>query len=95
MSELRMLDDSELTPQERATVDLVTRLVQTGNLRPLIEALRNGERGPEDARDALRMLADYDVDRLVQIGLDTLISEYVEDAGIAHQRRRVPNPDTP
>jgi hypothetical protein len=77
------------TPAERATADLVNELVASGNLRPLVEALRNGDRGPEDARDALRLLADLDVDRLVQIALDTLIVEYVEDPGLAHQPRRV------
>jgi hypothetical protein len=89
MGELRLIQDPDLTPGERATLDLVAGLVATGNLRPLIEALRNGDSGPEDARDVLRVLADYDVDRLVQIALDTLIREYVEDPGLAHQPRRV------
>jgi hypothetical protein len=91
MADLRLVDQ-KLTPAERATTELVQRLVATGNLRPLVEALRNGDTGPEDARDALRLLADYDVDRLVQIALDTLIAEYVEDPGLAHQSRRVENP---
>lgn len=93
MPDLQGVDDSELTPAERSNVDLVQRLVATGNLRPLIEALRNGDRGPEDARDALRLLADLDVDRLVQVALDTLITEYVEDPGMAHQSRRHPRSD--
>lgn len=90
MGDSRLVDDPELTPADRATIDLVTRLVATGNLRPLIEALRNGGRGPEDARDALRLLADLDVDRLVQIALGTLVIEYVTDLGPAHQTRRSP-----
>ena len=93
MGDLRLADDPELTPAERATIDLVAELVATGNLRPLVEALRQGERGPEEARDALRLLADLDVDRLVQIALDTLIIEYVPDPGLARQSRRVSDPD--
>jgi hypothetical protein len=93
MGELRLVEDAELTPAERATTALVSKLVATGHLRPLIEALRDGDTGPEDARDALRLLADYDVDRLVQIALDTLITEYIEDPGLAHQPRRVPHGD--
>jgi hypothetical protein len=46
---------------------------------PLIEMLRTGERGPEDARDVLTLLADLDSARLVRIALDTLISEHVDD----------------
>ena len=93
MSDLRLVHDAELTPRERATIELVTQLVDTGNLRPLIEALRNGDSGPEDAREALRLLADYDVDRLVQVALDTLITEYVDDPGMAHQPRRLSDAD--
>lgn len=93
MGDLRPVDDSELTPAERANAELVRRLVATGNLRPLVEALRNGDTGPEDAREALVLLADLDVERLVQIALDTLISEYLEEPGLAHQPRRVANPD--
>ena len=93
MADLQLVEDPGLTPAERASLDLVARLVATGNLRPLVETLRDGDRGPEDARDALRLLADFDVDRLVQIALDTLISEFVEDPGLAHQPRRVSDAD--
>ena len=93
MADLRLVDDPALTPAECSTIDLVSKLVATGNLHPLIDALRNGEHGPEDARDALRVLADLDVDRLVQIALDTLITEYVPDPGLAHQPRRVTDAD--
>jgi hypothetical protein len=93
MSEPRLVEDPELTPAERATAELVAKLVESGNLRPLIDALRSGDRGPEEARDALRLLADLDVDRLVQIALDTLITEYVEDPGLAYQPRRVSDAD--
>jgi hypothetical protein len=92
----------ELDPDDRKTLDLVLALRDTGNLHPLIERLRAGEIGPELARDALSLLADYDVELLVQVALDTLISEYVTDPGIAHQTRRetrsepdAPGPSTP
>jgi hypothetical protein len=70
-------------------VELAAQLRDSGNLHPLIARLRNGEVGPERARDALRILAELDVDLLVQITLDGLISAYLEDPGLAHQPRRV------
>lgn len=47
-----------------------------------------GDTGPERARDALRVLGDLDIELLVQLALDTLIDQYVEDPGVAHQTRR-------
>lgn len=82
------MEEPELTPEEQQTIDLVVVLITSGNLHPLIARLRDAELGPERARDALRVLAEYDVNMLVQIALDTLISEYVEDPGTAHQTRR-------
>jgi len=82
------VDDPTLTPEEQTTLELVAALRDTGNLHPLIARLRAGEVGPELARDALRALADYDIDLLVQIALDTLITEYINDPGLAHQTRR-------
>ncbi len=79
----------DLPLEEQATLDLVTQLVATGNLHPLIARLRNGELGPESARDALRTLAELDPDLLVQITLDGLVTTYLEDPGLAHQPRRV------
>lgn len=78
----------DLSPEERATLDLVTQLAASGNLHPLIARLRAGEIGPESARDALRVLAELDLDLLVQITLDSLITTYLEDPGLAHQPRR-------
>ena len=92
VGDLRLIPDPELSSAESASIALVNELVATGNLRPLIDVLRSGDRGPEDARDALRLLAEYDVDRLVQIALDTLITEYLADPGLAHQPRRAPEP---
>ena len=86
-SEMAFADD--LSPEEQATLELVTELAASGNLHPLIARLREGDIGPESARDALRVLAELDPDLLVQITLDGLITTYLEDPGLAHQPRRV------
>lgn len=78
----------DLSPQERTTLELVRQLVTTGNLHPLIARLRDGQLGPESARDALRVLGELDRDLLVQVTLDSLITSYLEDPGLAHQPRR-------
>ncbi len=78
----------DLTPAERHTAELVDALKTTGNLQPLVARLRDGELGPEKARDALLLLGELDLALLVQIALDTLISDYVDDPGIAVQNRR-------
>ncbi len=78
----------DLAPDEQTTMDLAGQLRDSGNLHPLIARLRDGEIGPERARDALLVLADLDVDLLVQITLDGLITTYLDDPGIAHQSRR-------
>jgi hypothetical protein len=79
----------DLSPEEQATLELVQQLVATGNLHPLIARLRNGQLGPENARDALLTLAELDPNLLVQITLDNLVVTYLEDPGLAHQPRRV------
>jgi hypothetical protein len=79
---------ADLPPEEHATLELVTQLVASGNLHPLIARLRDGEIGPESTRDALRILAEFDPDLMVQITLDGLITTYLEDPGLAHQTRR-------
>ncbi len=76
-------------PDERATAQLAAELRQSGNLHPLIARLREGEVGPEQARDVLRVLAELDLDLLLQITLDGLIATYLLDPGLAHQPRRV------
>jgi hypothetical protein len=78
----------ELSADDEETIALVRALHDTGNLHPLIERLRGGEVGPERARDALLTLAEFDLDLLVQITLDSLIAEYVQDPGLAHQPHR-------
>lgn len=85
-SEKAFADD--LSPDERATLELVTDLTGSGNLHQLIERLRDGELGPESARDALRVLGELDLDLLVQVTLDSLITTYLDDPGLAHQTRR-------
>jgi hypothetical protein len=76
------------TPEERQTAELVKALRETGNMRPLVAVLRDADGGPERARDALLLLGELDPELLVQVALDTLIEEYVEDPGLAHQPRR-------
>ena len=78
----------DLWPEEQATLELATQLRGSGNLHPLIARLREGDIGPESARDALRVLAELDLDLLVQITLDSLITAYLVDPGLAHQPRR-------
>jgi hypothetical protein len=84
-----MASVDDLTSEERTTIDLAAQLRESGNLHPLIARLRDGEVGPERARDALRILAELDLDLLLQITLDGLISVYLEDPTLAHQPRRV------
>ena len=79
----------DLSLEEQATLELAKQLVVTGNLHPLVARLRNGELGPERARDALRILAELDLDLLVQITLDSLVTSYLDDPGVAYQPRRV------
>ena len=83
-----MASADDLSRKERATLELVTQLAASGNLHPLIARLREGEIGPDNARDALRVLAELDLDLLVQITLDGLITTYLKDPGLAHQPRR-------
>ena len=83
-----MITDGDLTADERETLTLVRDLVATGNLHPLLRRLRDGETGPEQARDALHTLGELELGLLVQLSLDTLIDQYVEDPGVAHQTRR-------
>jgi hypothetical protein len=83
-----MASVDDLSAEERTTIELAGQLRDSGNLHPLIARLRDGEIGPERARDALRVVADLDPDLLVQIALDALISVYLADPGLAHQPRR-------
>jgi hypothetical protein len=83
-----MLPREDLTSAEKEIADLVAALAKTGNLHPLIALLRDGHVGPERARDALRLLGELDPDLLVQVALDTLISDYLDDPGLALQSRR-------
>lgn len=83
-----MASVDDLSADERTTIDLAAELRDSGNLHPLIARLRDGEVGPERARDVLRLLAEFDIDLLVQITLDGLISVYLDDPGLAYQPRR-------
>ena len=53
------------------------------NLHPLIARLRAGDIGPESTRGALRVLAELDLDLLVQVTLDSLVTTYLDDPGLA------------
>lgn len=90
-----MAIEDGLTPDEQRTADLVQALRDTGDLRPLIKALRDGDAGPERARDTLQVLGELDLRLLVQVALDTLISDYVDDPGLAVQTRRALRGQTP
>ena len=68
----------EPTPAEHATVGMVGKLLASGTLEPLTQALESGEQGLVEARDVLRMLVEFDRERLVQIALDSLIDENVD-----------------
>ena len=68
-------DLAELTPDERTSADLAGSLLETGNLKGLIQAVKTGEQSTETAREVLNTLVELDPDRLVQIALDTLIDE--------------------
>jgi len=81
-----------LTRDEQRTADLVGALKRTGNLRPLVEVLRDGETGPERARDALQLLGELDLELLIQVALDTLIRDHIDDPARALQNRRVVRP---
>jgi hypothetical protein len=78
----------DLSLEEQATLELATELVVTGNLHPLIARLKDGALGPESAPDALRLLGELDLDLLVRITLDSLITTYLDDPALAHQPRR-------
>jgi hypothetical protein len=84
-----MASVDDLSADERTAMEIAAALRDSGNLHSLIARLRDGEVGPEHARDALRMLAELDLDLLAQITLDALISVYLEDPGVAYQPRRV------
>jgi hypothetical protein len=83
------------TPEELQAADLVKALRATGNMHPLVAVLREGDGGPERARDALMLLGELDLELLVQVALDTLIEEHVEDPARARQTRRQMRGETP
>lgn len=78
----------DLPSDEHVTLELAAQLRDSGNLHSLIARLRDGDVGPEHARDALRLLGELDMDLLVRITLDGLISVYLQDPDPAYQPRR-------
>lgn len=59
-----------LTAAEQATVDVVAALVRTGDVQPLVAVWLDG--GRERAQDALRTLAEWDAEALVQLALNAI-----------------------
>jgi hypothetical protein len=59
-----------LTDAEQATVDVVAALVRTGDVQALVAVWRDG--GRERAEDALRTLAEWDAELLVQLALNAV-----------------------
>ena len=66
---------------EQTSIDLVATLLDTGNLHPLIPLMR-GQHGREQARDALRVLSDYDAEMLVQFVLEHLADPNATQAAL-------------
>lgn len=62
----------DLTPTEVATVDLVSALLDSGDVGPLVDVLVDGHVGHGRAQDALRVLAEWDAEVLVQVALKAL-----------------------
>lgn len=83
-----MATDEEV-PEDRELMQIAQDLIATGKLHPLVALLKGADGGPEHARDALRLLGEYDLDVLVQVALDTLIDEHFDDPESARQTRRV------
>ena len=68
-----------LTAAEHASAAMAHKLMETGDLGPLIQALRDGEQGREGAREVLQVMVELDPDQLVQVALDTLMDEHFSD----------------
>ena len=77
------------SPDETRTAELVRELRSTGTLRPLLTPLQESDGGPRRARDALLMLGELDLEALVQIALDTLLSDPAKDRASTFQTIRV------
>jgi hypothetical protein len=63
---------NDLTAAEQATVDLVTEVVESGDTRPLVTLLEGGDAEHGQAREALRTIAEWDSEVLVQVALQAL-----------------------
>jgi len=61
-----------LTAAEQATVDVVAALLRTGDVQPLVAVFLDRDDGRERAQDALRTLAEWDAEVLVQLALNAL-----------------------
>ncbi len=88
-----MAPPEDPTAEERQTFELIEALKESGNLRPLVALLRDGDVAPERAREALLLLGELDLDLLVKVALDTLIGDHVGDPGLAVQIRHATRDD--
>lgn len=68
-------ETDDMTAAERSSATLAGRLLDTGNLGPLIEEIREAAVGSGSARDALTVLVELDPHQLVQFALDTFTSQ--------------------
>lgn len=70
----------ELTTEEQKTLMLASTLREAESLRPLITLMRDGTISAEQAGDALQVLAELDLDLLVEGAVDLLVSGVPERA---------------
>ena len=74
-ADLRAAATEDLTPTERAATGLAQKVIQTGSLAPLIEAVQAGAPGPEHAGEALKLVIELDLDLLVKLAVDALADQ--------------------
>jgi hypothetical protein len=90
-----VVDHDPPIAEEEQTLSLVRRLRADGDTAPIIASLRDGDRGPERVRDALTVLAELDLDLIVQVALDSLIEAHLNDPPALDKRagsHEIPNP---
>jgi hypothetical protein len=89
----------EFSSDERVTLELATLVRESGSLHPLMAQLRGEKVGPEHARAVLLLLGELDIDLLVQIVLDRVMSICGEECatadGITRGERWDSNPRPP
>jgi len=84
----------DLTGDERAVAALTAEVRRAGTLWPLVAAMAASDRARAYAREALRVLGDYDVEQLVDATARTLADIAFARAGARGDSGR-PAPPTP